>query len=167
MTAALPIAAVAALAAAAALSRSGSRAVRAPKGMRMASIESGTVLYHGTSVEEDFQMLSGPAWVSTGRTTAEHFTSWHDEGHPRIYTFKVKKRITGLLNIQNQADMRLLRDYLESQGLESEGIQEISSAICSLGFNGWHVPENYGSGESDTMLCEPSRWLELKDVENR
>ncbi len=167
MSAALPIAAVAALAAAAALSRSGSRAVRAPRGMRMTSIELGALLYHGTSVEEDFQMLNGPAWLSTSRATAERFLSWHDEGNPKIYTFMVKKRITGLINIQNRADMKLLHDHLESRGLELEDPQEIAGAICSLGFNGWNIPDNYGRGESDTMLCEPSRWLELKGVENR
>jgi len=166
MSITLPIAAVAALALAGSLSRrSGSRAVRAPRGMRMASIESGTLVYHGTGVEEEFQMLNGPAWISTSRATAEKFSSWHDEGFRRVYTFNVKKRITGLLNIQSQTDMKLLHEYLESQGLESEDPQEISSAICSLGFNGWHVPDNYGRGESDTMLCEPSRWLELKIME--
>lgn len=41
---------------------------------------------------------------------------------------------------------------------------EIAAACCEAGYNGWHMPTNYPDG-SDTLICEPDRFLDLVRVE--
>lgn len=150
--------------------RAGSLAVRAPKGMRMASLGVGTKLHHGTSSEEYFEIPDGPAWFSTSRSVAVKFASWNYSGPThsgplRVLTFRVKKKICGLINIQSSKDMDLFTGHLEKQGFDGETPRELAESVCHLGFNGWHIASNYGHEESDTLLCDPAEWLDFQGVE--
>jgi len=151
-----------ALVAAAGLVRRGSRVRRYS---RRFTIWKGYELYHGTRVEEDFEIPNGPAWFSDSRSVAEEFVDWHEaDGPRRILTYKVTTEIP-LVLIEDGTDMERLSEWLEEEhGLSLDGgSQEMAENLCQVEI-GWHIPYNYSSG-SDTLLCDPDRWLELVGVE--
>ncbi len=135
-------------------------------------IRKGALVYHATSSEYDFDMLEGPAFVSDTKSAVDFFLTWAGrEGTPRIYTFKVVEA-PSLFVLESERDIFNMNLYLGDKfGLyeqAEEGPHEMASALCSvsrpLGVDGWHVPNNYRPG-SDTMLCEPERFLQLVSVE--
>lgn len=155
-----------------------------PKPTVRKSLRKGTLVYHGTSRDEDFDMLEGPAWVSDSYGVAKEFVGWAGgEGTPRVMTFKIVTP-PALVLIQSTRDVEKLAVWLgENFGLGSgedfgESVAEMARDLCSVGarvgIDGWHVPNNYPGGGpawtsrargSDTMLCEPERFLELVSIE--
>jgi hypothetical protein len=148
-------------------------------------LRKGTLVYHGTSYLDDFDMLEGPAWVSDSYAVAKEFIGWAGgEGTPRILTFKIVAP-PSLVLIQKLRDAENLAVWLgEKYGLGSgedfgASISELAKDLCSVGrregIDGWHVPNNYpgggpgawtsGARGSDTMICAPERFLELVSVE--
>jgi len=133
----------------------------------MAGLVKGTLLYHGTKAPEDFDYPDGPAWFSTARSVAEEFVSWHSWGDDaeeksRVLVYRVVKRIPRLVLIDSREDMDdLVRRLDDGMGdLEFAGPTDLAEATCDAGWTGWHIPWNYPDG-SDTMICEPTEWLEL------
>ena len=129
----------------------------------MTSIPRGTLLYHGTSAEDDFDELTGPAWVSDSESVAREFVTWAGSSGPgRVLTFEVVREIPAIALVTSEADMNRLRREVDP---EEETITpiELAELVCGE-YNGWHIPNNYPSG-SDTMLCEPGRWLKLVHAE--
>ena len=45
--------------------------------LRTHNLRRGTILYHGTSVEEDFDVPDAPAWFSTSESVARQFIGYH------------------------------------------------------------------------------------------
>lgn len=137
--------------------------------IRRTGIAKDTLLYHGTCGDDDFTELAPESWVSNNLDTAIWFTDYRGESNKRVLTFRVKKRITGLALIEGNEDFKNFVDWMEARtgnyDLRHEP-RDLASATCRQGFNGWHIPFNYQSGGSDTLLCEPSRWLELVRVES-
>lgn len=129
----------------------------------MTSIPRGTLLYHGTSAEDDFDELTGPAWVSDSESVAREFVTWAGGAGPsRVLTFEVVREIPAIALVASEADMNRLRREVDP---EEEAVTpiELAELVCGE-YNGWHIPNNYPSG-SDTMLCEPGRWLKLVHAE--
>lgn len=130
----------------------------------------GTLLYHGTGVKEDFDMLEGPAWLSDHKAVAEQFCSWHEEcpTRKRVFTFKLIEE-PRLIVIRAGSDMDAVVDYLEEEhGYDLRGAppREIAEVVCDQRLaDGWHIPNNYNPG-SDTVLCDPQHFLTLVKTES-
>lgn len=140
-------------------------------------LRKGSLVYHGTSSEEEFTDLNGPAWVSDAAAVADFFKSWKfDKGQPRILTFRVREA-PRLALIGSDEDLRHLATWaMQTTGLyvyvdaydegEDQGYRELApegllEAVCRAGLDGWHIPDNYRDPKgSDTMLCDPERFLE-------
>lgn len=123
------------------------------------SLPAGTELFHGTS-EKGFLIPRGPAFFGDTYSVARNFTSWHRGEHPRVLRFEVTEEIPRLALIESQADFDRLA---EEAGLELDhGTESRIDLVCSHGFDGWIIPNNYPDG-ADIMLCEPSRWLKFLD----
>lgn len=130
-----------------------------PRSIRRVSIPKGTLLYHGTQAEDDFEDLDGPAWLSTSEATARRFVAWNGgEGTPRVLVYRVDRRIPTLAQVLEEGDMATLRRVLDPDE-ETYSPGELAEAACARGYNGWNIPHNYGYGASDTLLCDPARWL--------
>ena len=136
----------------------------------MAGLPRGTTLYHGTQAAKDFEYPDGPAWVSDSRDVAEQFVRWNrvwGQARPRIYEYRVTRRIPRLQLIRNPDEMAAFLHRLDggTGDLDYATPREMAPVVCDAGYNGWHIPHNYAGGGSDTMLCEPEDWLELVNVE--
>lgn len=52
-------------------------------------IPAGVVMFHGTAVDDDFEMLKGPASLSMNAKTAEHYAEEESQGsNPRILEYQ-------------------------------------------------------------------------------
>ena len=130
-------------------------------------LRKGSLVYHGTSSEESFMALRGPAWVSDEETVAKTFVTWSGgDGPPRIIVFRVSE--APRLAVANTD--REWRDFVrwveEKTGVDAEpGPIDFAEQICNagLGIDGWHIADNYGPG-SDTLLCDPNRFLDFVEV---
>lgn len=122
-----------------------------------ARLTRGLLLYHGTSVEDDFIVPDGPAWFSDSEDVAVRFSSWHDGGRPRVIGFEVVDA-PRLLLVRSTDDFTRFFEN-ENGGDDCCGSPEdMAEVVCSRGYDGWTIPNNYPTG-ADIMLCEPSRWL--------
>ena len=130
---------------------------------RITSIPRGTILYHGTSAADEFDVLTGPAWVSDSEAVAREFVTWAGgDGPGRVLVFEVMREIPALALVTDEASMNQLRNEVDPDG-ETVTPTELAERVCDE-YNGWHIPNNYPSG-SDTMLCKPGRWLRLVRIE--
>ena len=134
-------------------------------------LRKGSLVYHGTSAEDDFMILNGPAWVSDEETVAKTFVDWGGgDGQPRIIVFRVSAAPRLAVIGDARIEWLSFRDWVEEKiGMEAEpGTLEFAGQICDnariLDLDGWHIPNNYGRPASDTMLCEPGRFLEFVEV---
>ena len=134
-------------------------------------LRKGSLVYHGTSSEDEFIDLNGPAWVSDAETVARWFVGWAGgKGSPRVLVFRVTSSPTLVVVDPDDDDefRRFTRWVEERTGQDSGGgIYDLASLLCELGVDGWHFPKNYPGG-SDTMLCDPDRFLEhIETIEVR
>src|SRR5574343_648337 len=85
--------------------------------VRTQILRRGTVLYHGTSNDEDFDIPNGPAWFSRFESVANYFTHFRPGSRPRILTFKVITQIPRLLTITDKQDFEIAlgEDYPDDQ----------------------------------------------------
>ena len=131
-------------------------------------LKKGQRVYHATSSPEDFDMIYGPGWVSDNKKAVEFFSTWHghsdDERRPRIMTFEVVERQKLVFIKDDQAWQDMLGWIEERFGEEVLDTGEIADTLCRVGFDGWHIVDNYSPG-SDTMLCHPERFLRLVEVD--
>lgn len=140
------------------------RGPQLPRQVRRVSIPKGTLLYHGTSAEDDFEDLDGPAWLSTSEATARRFVTWAGgAGTPRVLVYRVDRTIPSLAQILDTGDMARLVRVLDPDG-DTDAPGELAELACARGYNGWHILHNYGYMESDTLLCEPKAWLSLVET---
>ena len=140
------------------------RRVRPFPSLRRDAVERGTRLYHGTSSEEDFTDLEGPAWLSTSAEVERRFVPWAGgSGPPRILVYEVHTRIFGLVRILDEADMARLRRAVDPDE-DTDTPVDLAERVCAAGFSGWNVPHNYGYGASDLLLCDPMRLLRYVEM---
>lgn len=147
-------------------------------------LRKGTLVYHGTSSEEDFTDLNGPAWVSGAEAVARNFVDWAGgRGRPRVLVFRVATA-PSLAVAESTAEFKSFAEWvaaraagvvdLSDMGPFDESIPAdaftaigtgLAESLCNarLGIDGWHIPRNYDDGD-DTMLCEPERFLEFVRV---
>ncbi len=114
-------------------------------------LHSGTVVYHGTSLEfdETYEALDAPFWVSDSMTVAEEFVTWNEGNHPRVITYKTAQDMR-LVLINDRNDILELGERF---GIDMYSPQDMASDVCSmLPGDGWIIPYNYPSG-ADIMLC--------------
>lgn len=130
---------------------------RSPPGLRQAWLKRGTIVYHGTSSEDEFENLNGPAWVSNSVDVAKEFIGWTgSEGRERILRFSVKKSVR-LLVINSTEEIQELGEYL---GIGRNFTSfELAEGIANAGYDGWIIPENYGYDAADILLVEPMEIL--------
>lgn len=122
------------------------------------TLRKGTAIYHGTSSPEQFEMLRGPAWVSIQPDVADRFQKWHrfDRNKPRTLSFVLTRNVR-LKPIASKDEMEQLAWDLGSDTSDPPGM---AMALCGTGqYDGWIVPDNYGSGSPDIMLCSPESCL--------
>jgi len=136
------------------------------RNIRLSPIPKGTILYHGTNSDEEFDVPDGPAWFSTSQIVAEKFSAWHGDElskNRRIIKYRVRNRIPKIVNIESNMDMEAIIRKIErwEEELNEASPTEIAETLCSAGYNGWNIPNNYGHRQSDTMLCVPDNWLDL------
>ena len=128
-------------------------------------LRKGAIVYHGTSAEGLFRTLSGPAWVSDSRDVAKWFAD--RSGDPtqtqRIFTFQMKAS-PKLAIVDGEGEWENLIAWAQGGDPERYDINELAEALCQNGVDGWHIPHNYPEG-SDTMICEPEKFLGFVDVE--
>lgn len=138
-------------------------------------LRKGTLLYHGTSTSERFELdddgyrtPTGPAWFSDGWVVAKWFTDWTSGPNRRIITYKVvippnlfkwnQRKIIKMLELDGQ-------DFAEEDVNDYLDPSHLVKFICENSeYDGWIIPDNYPDG-SDTMICEPEQFLEFVGVE--
>jgi hypothetical protein len=130
------------------------------------AIPAGAILYHGTSSPEKFRRPSGPAFFSDSESVARYFATWREggggkKGRPRILRYEVVHEISHLALIESTM---AFDDFSERVGYggDPESTEERVDMVCSAGFDGWIIPNNYPDG-ADIMLCQPERWLVFID----
>jgi hypothetical protein len=128
------------------------------------SLPEGTILFHGTSGEESFQIPRGPAFFTDDYGVARSFTTWHgDRENPRVLRFEVATEIPRLALIKSKETLDRLADEASMERTtDTRGRIEI---VRFHQFDGWIMPDNYGNG-ADIMLFQPSRWLKFLDEES-
>jgi hypothetical protein len=150
--------------------KSGSSARAHIPGLRTMTIPKGTRLYHGTQAEESFRIPNGPAFFSDNEAVAHEFVDWHEAGGPRrVLTYRVTRPISRLWRIEGKTDMVALIQRIEEETGSESGLSgsEMAESVCDAAYgkwNGWNIPNNYDNG-SDTMLCDPERWLAFEREE--
>jgi hypothetical protein len=133
---------------------------------RYITIQKGAELYYGTSAKEDFKIPNGPVWLTDCSHTAEDSAAFKKSGGGpcRVLIYRVTTEIP-LVLIKSQEDEERLEKWLEEEhgllfDMESSSMVE---KFCSIE-NGLHMENDCWSG-SQTLLCDPGRWLELVGVE--
>lgn len=135
-------------------------------------LRKGSLVYHGTSADQDFVDLVGPAWISDAQGVARTFVSWGGgSGVPRVMVFEVR-RAPSLAVAQSDREWVAFQEWVNERTGLDEPINdpfEFAEWICnnrgSLAMiDGWHIPTNYPEG-SDTLICEPEQFLKLVTVE--
>jgi len=134
-------------------------------------LRKGSLVYHGTSSEEEFTDLNGPVWVSNAKGVADFFATWQAtrQGRPRVLMFRVREA-PRLAVLYDDADCKQLVEWVRSvSGVDIEHFEDFGElaphglveAMCRTGIDGWHIPENYKAPKgSDTIICYPDRFLE-------
>lgn len=125
----------------------------------------GTLVYHGTATENEFDVLNGPAWVSDSFGVARHFAN-RGASRSRVVVFRVQTvpRLAMIANAREWASFVAwatgacyARDDFDDD--VEYGPYEIAEMVCDNGIvDGWIIPANYPEG-ADIMLCNPSRFL--------
>jgi hypothetical protein len=132
-------------------------------------LRKGSLVYHGTSSEEEFTALNGPVWVSGAEAVARSFVHWNRGGGiPRVLVYRVIEAPRLAVAESKVEFMRFVGWVEEKIGDDaSDGSYEFAEQICDnwrlLGIDGWHLPKNYQDG-SDTMLCDPDQFLEYVET---
>ena len=130
-------------------------------------LREGQLVYHGTSADEDFEDLRGPAWVSDSWKVAKNFVGWNAGSRPRVITYRViSPPVLALVDDRyGYREYDELREWVEEEtGLGTDDVHEFADAVCSARLGGWHIPKNYPEG-SDTLICDPSAVLEFVKAE--
>jgi hypothetical protein len=111
------------------------------------TLKAGTTVYHGTNGRFDERHgLSSPSWVTDSIETAKYFATWKpDEGKARLTTWKIN------------GDLRLAimtTEYLDycHEDLCYEDPEDILAHLRREGFDGWIIPDNYGTRQADILL---------------
>jgi len=143
--------------------------------LKTTTLKRGLLLYHGTSspdFDERADSLTFPAWFSEKKRVARYFVNWHGEPEPypyneklpnsaRIITYRVAEPIKVLL-IREQRDMVFIADEF---GINTDDAETFAEWVCTNGYNGWIIPNNYpAEGGSDIMLCH-AEGLEYVETE--
>ncbi len=151
------------------------RARRIPSWCEVTHYKVGQVLWHGTSHQQGFPMLRGPAWVSDSHAVASTFAGFFYSmrkewvGPPRVLKFEVAQPFSlPTLHARDRVPFeawaaRLVyggRGFDPDSGsdMDREGIAHVAGEVCDAGFHGWRITDNYEPGD-DIMLCFPERLL--------
>lgn len=120
-------------------------------------LKRGTVLFHGTSVDEDFDVPQGPAWFSNSEQVARYFANWHDGPNARVLTHTVTASVA-LPVIETDQDWRVFQQRvaitLGHDDSDYSDPNEFAECVCQAGLPGWTIPHNYPEG-ADILICRP------------
>lgn len=129
---------------------------------KMTGLRKGTRLCHGTAAKERFDIPDGPAWFSNEAEVCDYFTGWHGEKksrHARVQWFRVAEPGLRLVRVDNAQDLEGIVADAGEEPYEGRGSEDLAELACGL-YDGWTIPDNYGPGKADVMICDPERWLE-------
>jgi hypothetical protein len=137
--------------------------------------ETGSVFYHGTSYP-GFEVLADPSWVTDNEYAGEDLATIHDASDTlRLFTLETKRPIKLILAhgkkdfVLALEELNIDYDYDSVFGDDKYVILdpfELADIVCEDGrFDGWHTPDQYRNGGSDTLICRPSEVLELINIE--
>lgn len=136
--------------------------------MKIITLPTGTVWYHGTSANFDPEELGDgeQAWVSDSPITAEYFSGWSGSKlRRRIHSYRLTHEVEIVL-IEGQRDWtRMVKELglLEYMDITEVDHLSVLEALCGP-YNGWHIPDNYRGAHSDTVLCDPMSHLEYLET---
>jgi hypothetical protein len=121
--------------------------------MKNYQLPAGTILYHGTSVPQMFDVPTGPAWFTTEPNRAKAWSIWGgDRGDRRILEYSVHVGVN-LLDIRRRNDwVALCEEWGRSEG-DNYGL---AKELRRQGSTGW-IGEN-----QEIMLTAPEVYLRLR-----
>lgn len=130
----------------------------------MITIKAGTILYHGTDCDdfdEEFDRLTGPAWLSSSKEVARHFATrsggWG--GTKRLIAYKLTEDVR-LPEITSSRQMQM---FAEEHGICLLGVEEMRESVEQAGIPGWVIPNNYPDG--DDILLVSTGALDYQETE--
>lgn len=115
-------------------------------------LKSGTTIYHGTNGEFDERHgLNGPVWVTDSEQTAKYFATWKpDSGKPRVSVWKMG------CDVRLAVLTKEYLDYLDEYHMVdlTDGPDDVLQKLRQSGFEGWIIPDNYGTQQADICLSD-------------
>jgi hypothetical protein len=118
----------------------------------MYTIQEGTVLYHGTTLEYEPDAITAGSWFSSSQSVASFFAKRMDgEIEPIIHAYRVMKAI----EVPDFYTKSEFQNYLDENGIEAIGSEELADGVCARGLPGWILPKNYPDGD-DIFLNDTS-----------
>ncbi len=139
---------------------------RAPIPPEDGSLPMGSTVYHGTGVNEGFDMPTGPAWFTDSVEVASEFIK-SNATNRRVLAFEVIKRPTMLVFPIYQDVFAWLNSM---HGTDIDYTYDAAKQICSMHHDGWILSHAYPGGFvnqdlekgavfTDIMLCNPRKFL--------
>jgi hypothetical protein len=121
-------------------------------------LQKGTTVYHGTNAKFDERNgLDDFSWVTNSVDTAKYFSTWSDQdGKPRLITYTVSRPVRLAVLTRSIMDY-----YAEYEGVDDgNGMREYAMDLMQhlrrQGFEGWIIPDNYGTEQADILLADTS-----------
>jgi len=112
------------------------------------TIQEGTVLYHGTSVDFQGTQIRTPAWFSDAETVARWFAlRFGDTG--RVLTY----RVTAPIQLPAFSGKGQFQEFAEAFHVDIRGAEAMRETIGPAPVPGWIIPDNYQGG-ADILLSE-------------
>jgi len=123
-------------------------------------LEKGTVVYHGTNGKFDERGgLDSPVWITDSVETARHFARWKDDlGKPRLTVWEVYYPIK--LAVLTEEYLNYLGEYMMIDMMD--GPHDVLQQLKLAGFDGWIIPDNYGTQQADICIGDSSALKHVK-----
>jgi hypothetical protein len=126
------------------------------------TLSAGTTVYHGTNGKfEERHGLQAPVWVTDSLETAKYFAQWKpDTGKPRVSIWKTNRDVR--LAVLTKEYLEYLEEELMINMMD--GPEDILQHLRFAGFEGWIIPDNYGTQQADICLDDTSSLDYVKSV---
>lgn len=131
--------------------------------LRKHTIPAGTILFHGTSDEDFFELedsLNDGSWLSDSEQVAEYFAKRSSGNSPRVIQYELTEDVEVFL-IESKQD---LGDLSESHGIRFDSAEDMRDSALDAGIPGWIIPKNYPTGAD--ILITNTGCLEFLSVKS-
>lgn len=131
--------------------------------LRKHTIPAGTILFHGTSDDDFFELEDGlneGSWLSDSEQVAEYFAKRNSGNCPRVIQYELVEDVEVFL-IESKQD---LSELSESHGICFDGVEDMRDSALDSGIPGWIIPKNYPTGAD--ILITKTGCLEFLSVKS-